>query len=135
VYPDARPWLFGIATNLVRRHRRSERVRLQAYARLEVDGAVDGVEASAVARVDSQSVRRELAIALGKLRDGDRDALLLMAWAELSYEEIAEALGIPVGTVRSRINRARRRLRELLKGIAPISVGEEQQPLAEELAE
>lgn len=113
-YPDARPWLFGIATNLVRHHFRSERARLRAYARVDVDLGTPGADAEAVARVDAQAIRSELAGALGRLKPGDRDALLLMVWAELSYQQIARALDIPVGTVRSRINRARRHMREHL---------------------
>jgi RNA polymerase sigma-70 factor (ECF subfamily) len=126
-YPDARPWLFGIATNLIRRRRRSERARLAAYARVDREPVGDEAQDEAVSRADARAGRAELAAALAKLRSGDRDALLLMAWGELSYEEIAAALEIPVGTVRSRINRARRRLRELLGGVAAIS--EQQQVL------
>jgi RNA polymerase sigma-70 factor (ECF subfamily) len=120
-YPDARPWLLGIATNLVRHHWRSERARLAAYARVGPDDVVQGTDAVAVARVDARSARNELTVALSGLRRGDRDALLLLVWAELSYEEIARALEIPVGTVRSRINRARKLLRELLDGVPAIS--------------
>jgi RNA polymerase sigma factor (sigma-70 family) len=113
-HPDARPWLLGIATNLVRHHRRSEARRLRAYARLDrptaSQGGLEGVEA----RLDAARMGPLIAEALTHLPDGDRDALLLFAWADLRYEEIAVALRIPVGTVRSRLNRARRRLRELL---------------------
>lgn len=113
-YPDARPWLFGIATNLVRHHRRGEARRLRAYARLdrpaEAEGGLEGVDA----RLDAERMGPALAEALTRLSDGDRDTLLLFAWADLRYEEIAVALRVPVGTVRSRLNRARRRLRELL---------------------
>jgi RNA polymerase sigma factor (sigma-70 family) len=112
--PDARPWLFGIATNLVRHHRRSEARRLQAYARLDGPGqpftAFDGI----AARLDAERAGPAIAEALSRIPAGDRDALLLFAWADLRYEEIALALRIPIGTVRSRLNRARRRLRELL---------------------
>jgi RNA polymerase sigma-70 factor (ECF subfamily) len=121
-YPDARPWLFGIATNLTRHHQRSERTRQSAYARLGADQTYEGVEAAAVARADARARREELAEALGRLHPGDHDALLLLVWAELSYAEIAEALEIPIGTVRSRINRARRRLRELLDRVPASSV-------------
>ena len=123
-YPDARPWLFGIATNLARRHQRNERTRLRAYVRLAHDGGPEGIDAAAVARADAIAIRGALSAALDELPGGDRDALLLMVWAELSYEEIARALEIPVGTVRSRINRARRRLRELLQSLS-VPVGRE----------
>ena len=55
-----------------------------------------------------------LAGALAALSAGDRHVLLLVAWADLGYQEVAEALGIPVGTVRSRLNRARRKVRTAL---------------------
>ena len=96
---DARPWLYGIATNLIRRHRRRERAAWRAYARHGVDPL--GIDAKP--RLDEVAVAR----ALGRIAKADRDALLLMVWAELTYDEIATALGIPVGTVRSRIHRAR----------------------------
>lgn len=120
-YADARPWLLGIATNVMRHHHRSEATRLRAYARLDPEQASDGVDLSAVSRADADAARSALSNALAKLKRGDRDALLLMAWADLSYEEIGAALEIPVGTVRSRINRARRQLREVLQDVAAIS--------------
>lgn len=113
-YADARPWLLGIATNLVRHHRRAEVRRLRAYAHLEVARA-GGIEEDAVAaRADAAVERPRIAHALARIPDADRDALLLLAWADLTYAEIASALDIPIGTVRSRIHRARHRLRELL---------------------
>lgn len=120
-YPDARPWLFGIATNLLRHHLRSERTRLQAYARLDCDLLTEALDASAIARTDALRIRNRLVSALGELNRGDRDALLLMSWGDLSYSEIALSLGVPIGTVRSRINRARRHLRELLEDLAATS--------------
>ena len=99
---DARPWLLGIAANLLRRHWRTERRRLAAYARAgaERESAPDQVAGLG-----------ELAGALDDLTKDERDVLLLYALAELSYEEIAVALKMPIGTVRSRLARARRRLR------------------------
>ncbi|HET6998641.1 MAG TPA: sigma-70 family RNA polymerase sigma factor [Solirubrobacterales bacterium] len=110
---DARPWLFGIATNLLRRHRRREVRELRAYARSGVDpvlDAFDGIEE----RLDASRLRRELAEVLANVPADETDTLLLYAWAELTYPEIAEALGVPVGTVRSRLSRVRGRIRELL---------------------
>jgi RNA polymerase sigma factor (sigma-70 family) len=112
--PDARPWLLGIATNLVRGHRRAEVRRWRAMAKA-VPAATDEPEADRVAaRLTAQAARRELAAALARLSPDQRDALLLHAWAELDYEQIALALGVPVGTVRSRLHRARAVLREVL---------------------
>jgi RNA polymerase sigma factor (sigma-70 family) len=112
--PDARPWLYGIATRELARHRRGEARRLHAVARLAArrDAATDVAEAVTGA-VDASVRWSEVAAAVTALPDGERDALVLAVWEGLSYEEVATALGIPVGTVRSRINRARRRLREL----------------------
>jgi RNA polymerase sigma-70 factor (ECF subfamily) len=110
----ARPWLYGIATNLVAKHLRREARRLRATARLagrrlpptdiadEVSGAVDA------------SARwRRVADAVAALPAPERDALVLHAWEGLAYEDVATALAVPVGTVRSRLHRARSRLREL----------------------
>ena len=107
-YPDARPWLFGIAANVMRRSLRTEGRRLRALARepLRPAGALD----DALVRLDSQETNQRLAGALAGLRADEREALLLVAWADLTYDEVARALAIPVGTVRSRLHRARARL-------------------------
>lgn len=112
-HPDAAPWLFGIASNLARRHHRQEGRALRALARSGVDplDRAGGESAPADDRVDAGAQRRELAAALRALRPAEREVLLLHAWAELSYEEIALATGVPLGTVRSRLHRARRRVR------------------------
>lgn len=112
--PDARPWLFGIATNLLRHHHRGEARRLRAYARLDRSANVEDGYGGIESRLDAERAGARIAEALVRLSAGDRDVLLLFAWADLRYEEIAVALRIPVGTVRSRLSRARRRLRELL---------------------
>jgi len=116
--PDARPWLLGIAVNLMRRHYRSERRQLDAYARTGIDLVAESGFDNAEERADAANQGRRLAWALSSLRDGDRDVLLLYAWADLSYEEIALALGLRIGTVRSRLHRGRRRLRALLEAPA-----------------
>jgi len=100
---NARPWLLGISSNLMRRHWRTERRRLAAYARHGVSPHAD-----TAARAEDAAA---LAAVLSKLSKGERDVLFLYALAELSYEQIATALAIPVATVRSRLARARRRLR------------------------
>lgn len=110
----ALPWLLGIATNLLRMHQRSETRRWAALARTGVDPAVPAPTDQVAARVDAEVAFRLMAGVLEELPEGDRDALLLFAWAGLTYEEISVALHIPIGTVRSRIHRARLRLRTVL---------------------
>jgi RNA polymerase sigma-70 factor (ECF subfamily) len=111
-----RPWLFGIANNLVRRHRRTEERRLRAFARHGVDPVTD---AGDLDRVEASGDGPRLARALARLAARDREVLLLHAWADMTYEEIAQALDIPVGTVRSRLARARERMRVGLGERAP----------------
>lgn len=108
-YPSARPWLFGIATNLLGRHHRDERRRMAAYQRAVAIPPADATEDIA-ARADASMMKRSLAVAIAELEPGDRDALLLQALAELTYPEIALALDVPVGTVKSRLHRARGQL-------------------------
>jgi RNA polymerase sigma-70 factor (ECF subfamily) len=102
----ARPWLFGIATNLLRNEQRAEKRALEALGRLAP---------SELAAASPDVLHAEhLGKLLSSLDRDQRDVLLLYAWEELSYGEIATALGVPVGTVRSRLARARARLRSLL---------------------
>ncbi|WP_158852164.1 RNA polymerase sigma factor [Saccharothrix deserti] len=125
--PDARPWLYGIATNLVGQHRRQEARRYQARSS-DNAGQADAAEQDhadrVAAEVTARAMRSMLAGALGGLSDEDRDVLLLVAWEQLSYEEVAAALAIPVGTVRSRLHRARRKVRQALGGQNPTEVEE-----------
>jgi RNA polymerase sigma-70 factor (ECF subfamily) len=102
----ALPWLYGIATNLLRRNHRAERRQLRAYARSGVDRWVAHDDDTA-ARVDDEALGPRLAGALAAMRPRERDVLLLYALADLSYEEIALALEVPVGTVRTWLHRAR----------------------------
>lgn len=112
--PNARPWLYGIAGNLIGKQRRAEVRALRALARTGHDPVAESWAERADARVTAQSAHAPLAGALVGLSAGDRHVLLLVAWADLTYTEVAEALGIPVGTVRSRLNRARRKVRSAL---------------------
>ncbi len=110
---SALPWLYGIGSNLLLKHRRGEARRLRASA-----GIAAGLEADrrASARaLDARVLFSRVAAAIEALPDGEREALLLFAWEELSYQSVAEALELPIGTVRSRLNRARAHLRELIK--------------------
>jgi RNA polymerase sigma-70 factor (ECF subfamily) len=130
-----RSWLYGIATNLVRNHWRAEQHLLALDARLVPE--IDPPDSSTAAdqRVTAALLAPRLAAALGLLTREQRDVLLLHAWAELSHEEIAAALGIGPGTARSRLSRARASLREQLgdfdfdlwvfdgPGVAPVRGG------------
>ena len=116
-----RPWLLGIAANLLRHYWREERRMLRAYARTGVDPVL-AEDDQAVARIDADARRRELAAALGKLRPRDREILLLHAWADLSDHEIATALELPLGTVKSRLHRTRERLRNQLADDGQLTV-------------
>ncbi|MET7458783.1 RNA polymerase sigma factor [Nonomuraea sp. NPDC005501] len=119
-YADARPWLFGILTKLISRHHRSEAARYRALLRAPVEDRVDSPADRVAAGVTAQASRPELASALAALPAKDRDVLLLIAWGDLSYEETAQALGIPIGTVRSRLNRGRRKVRAALGDTNPL---------------
>ncbi|HSF62236.1 MAG TPA: RNA polymerase sigma factor [Gaiellaceae bacterium] len=111
------PWLYGIATNLLRRRRRVERRQLIAYARSGVNDWVD-CEDERAARVDSSN-GAQLARALAAMRPRERDALLLYALADLSYDEIAAALDVPVGTVATWLHRARETAKRELAAAEP----------------
>jgi RNA polymerase sigma-70 factor (ECF subfamily) len=108
---DARPWLLGIATNMLRRHHRAEARLLKAVARSAPREAGIDTTDGVAAQVDASVAAAKLAKKLEAMPAIDRETLLLYAWGDLSYEGIADAMGVPVGTVRSRLNRARRILR------------------------
>ncbi|MER7208032.1 RNA polymerase sigma factor [Streptosporangium sp. NPDC000239] len=117
-----RPWLYGIATNLVARHRRQEVRRWKALSRTGTPWgrAHEGHEDAVAARVTAEQVTGRLAGALAGLAKRDRDVVLLLALGGLAHAEVAEALGIPYGTVASRLNRARKQLRKALGGVNPL---------------
>jgi RNA polymerase sigma-70 factor (ECF subfamily) len=97
----------------------------RALARTGVDPVTESFADRADARVSAGTESRRLAAALAGLPAGHRNALLLVAWGDLSYEQAAATLGVPVGTVRSRISRARGRLREALdEAPAPAQPGQ-----------
>jgi RNA polymerase sigma-70 factor (ECF subfamily) len=127
--PSARPWLYGIATRLVSRRRRDEVRFFRAIARTGIDPAADPVAEpvadEGIRRADARTLHRQLAGALAGLAAADRDALLLVADG-LSYTEAAQALGVPAGTLSSRVARARRKLRAGLGGVNPADESEEQ---------
>jgi RNA polymerase sigma-70 factor (ECF subfamily) len=117
--PLARPWLYGIATTLIARHRRNEERHYRAMERTGVDPLPEPMAEAVITRVAAQQQERLLAGALAKLSPGDRDVLLLVAWGDLGYDEVADALSVPVGTVASRLHRARRKVRAALGGTDP----------------
>lgn len=111
-WDSALPWLFGIASRLIKKHR----VREAKHHRSSVESAhreehvSHGDLEGTIARLDAEISTRELAPRIAALSAKERDTLLLYAWGDLTYEEVAVALGVPVGTVRSRMNRIRTRL-------------------------
>ncbi len=108
---DARPWLYGIATNLLREDARREARQIRAYARAAEPSGGGGEVEEAEGRADASVLAPRVLAALGELSPADRDTLLLFALSDLDYEGVAVATGVPVGTVRSRLHRVRRRLR------------------------
>ena len=114
---SARPWLYGIAANVVAKHHQSEARRLRAMARVSAGRPLDDDPAErAVAAADAGALWARVIAAFRTLPEAERQVLLLFAWEELSYDEIALALGVPVGTVRSRLSRGRARLAALTRG-------------------
>ncbi|MGW3232731.1 RNA polymerase sigma factor [Kitasatospora sp. NPDC001095] len=108
-----RPWLLGIATNIMRRNARARRRRDIALARTPERGSVPDFADDLVANLADVEHLRAARRALARLRRRDREVFTLVVWAGLDYASAAEALGTPVGTVRSRLSRARARLRDL----------------------
>lgn len=111
-WDSAKPWLLGIASRVIKKHRADEARQWRSFeasvSRGEhvSDGAID----AAGERTDASAAVRALAPRIAALPARDRETLLLYAWGDLTYDEIAVALGVPVGTVRSRLNRVRRKL-------------------------
>jgi RNA polymerase sigma-70 factor (ECF subfamily) len=111
---SALPLLYGIATNVLRNQRRSLKRRREAIARLPLARADEPDFAEeAATRLDDRAAMRQLLGLFSRLPRREQDVIALCDWSGLSYEDIAEALGIPIGTVRSRLARGRRRMREL----------------------
>lgn len=113
-----RAWLYGIVTNHISAYRRQEVRAYRARERTGVQAAEEGHADRVAERVDAGAAGRELAGALAALPRGDREVLLLVALGGLSHADVAAALGIPYGTVGSRLNRVRKKLR----GLASVAV-------------
>jgi RNA polymerase sigma factor (sigma-70 family) len=107
---EARPWLYGMAANLIRRYQRDETRWLRAMLRTGIDPIAESATDLAEASVAAGENSRAVAGALAGLSPQQRDVVLLVTWAELTYDQAADALGVPTGTVRSRMNRARTHL-------------------------
>lgn len=110
--PSALPWLYGIAANVLRQHRRTEHRRLRLVDKLTVAATGRNAQEGEAARSRARDDVAIVVEVLAELPEVEREAVLLYAWEDLSYEDIAAAQDVPVGTVRSRLNRARRRIRE-----------------------
>ena len=111
---SARPWLYGIAANVVAKHHRAEARRLRATVKAAARRTLsDDPGDQVVPAMDARTRWSRVADAITDLPAPERQAILLFAWEEMSYEEIADALGVPVGTVRSRLNRARTHLADM----------------------
>jgi RNA polymerase sigma factor (sigma-70 family) len=110
---SALPWLLGVANNATRNAQRTLRRHNLLLAKLPPAGEEADIAADAAARVDQERLAKHLLCAMGGLKQSEREVLALCDWAGLSYSEAAVAMGVPEGTVRSRLSRARQRLRDL----------------------
>jgi RNA polymerase sigma-70 factor (ECF subfamily) len=109
------PWLLGVATNLLRNQRRSKRRADAAIARLDPSANHADFSDEVLSRMADEAQMAEVHAVVAQLAEHERDVLALCAWAGLDYEEAAIALDLPVGTIRSRLSRARTHLRELVE--------------------
>jgi RNA polymerase sigma-70 factor (ECF subfamily) len=116
-YDDALPWLYGIARNVLRGHWRSVANDGASHTAGQTEEMVDPWD-EVIERLDSAAWARELTAAVRELPPACREVLLLVAWEELTPAEAADVLGIPQGTARSRLHRARSALRlALARGV------------------
>lgn len=119
-----RPWVLGICLNVTRNLSRAERRHKAAMQRLPPDRGQPDIADDVAARVDDAARLEAVQAALGHLRRADREVLVLCVWSGLEYAAAAQVLGVPVGTVRSRLARARRKLQVMVDG-EPRPVGEQ----------
>jgi RNA polymerase sigma-70 factor (ECF subfamily) len=115
------PWLLAVANNATRNAERSLRRHRRLLARLPSPEPVPDIAEDAARRADSERAMRTLRAALQDLAAPERAVLELCDWAGLSYAQAADALGVPVGTVRSRLSRARKHLRDHVPGAGPLA--------------
>jgi RNA polymerase sigma-70 factor (ECF subfamily) len=112
-------WLFGVANNVVRNSDRATRRHQRALQRLPPPGSEPDFSDEADARLDDQQRMAGVLAALASLSDSDREILALSAWSGLDHSQMSEALGVPLGTVKSRLSRARERLRAVSADTSP----------------
>lgn len=110
---SVRPWVYGVATNVLRNRARAARRHQRALARMPRPEDVPDFAGEVDGRIDDTARLTAARKALDRLRRGEREVFLLCVWSDLSYAAAAQALDVPVGTVRSRLSRARARLRRL----------------------
>lgn len=123
------PWLLGVALNLLRNRRRSDRRATAAIARLDPTVSEGDFSDEVVARLADERRMREVLTVFEQLPVQEQEVLALWAWAELGYEDCALALGVPIGTVRSRLSRARSHLRDLIGCVERELTREHEQPI------
>jgi RNA polymerase sigma factor (sigma-70 family) len=116
---DARPWLYGISTKVISQQLRAEGRRAHLLAAVPAPPPAEFPADDIGDRITAERLRPVLLGVLAELSPADRELVLLVAWAELSYEQAAQALEIPVGTVRSRLHRTRARVRRAIDSADP----------------
>ncbi|HEY1625999.1 MAG TPA: RNA polymerase sigma factor [Streptosporangiaceae bacterium] len=122
---SARPWLYGIAVRQIGKHRRAEGRRIRLLRLAPRDLPTEDFGDRAAERVTAGQLGPRLAAVLARLPGKDRELLLLIAWAELSYDEAATALGTTVSAVKARLHRVRVRIRRELGGANPMQANTE----------
>lgn len=113
---SALPWLLGVANNATRNAQRTLRRHSQLLAKLPPPEEESDIATDTATRLDQERLARHLLCAMAGLRQAEREVIALCDWSGLSYAEAAVALGVPEGTVRSRLFRARQHLRDLAGG-------------------
>jgi RNA polymerase sigma-70 factor (ECF subfamily) len=118
---NARPWLYGIAVRQIGKHRRAEHRYLHALSRVQAETVTADFGDRVADRVTAEQLRPRLTAVLSGLPRQDRELLLLVAWTDLTYEESAQALGVSVSAVKSRLHRIRVRTRQALGETSPLN--------------
>jgi RNA polymerase sigma-70 factor (ECF subfamily) len=125
---DARPWLYGITTKVVSQQLRSDGRRSRLSAAIPATPPAEFPVDEISDRIAAAQLRPRLLAVLAGLSPADRELVLLVAWADLTYEQVAEAMDLPIGTVRSRLHRVRAKVRGLMGPIGPAAPANEEPP-------